>query len=131
MKKAKSLIYQLGTKCRLIRLGRLGLLVTQLIYFTLITLKVELIDLFTRSQIMFCENPCRKLETMRRKPDLSGTIALSGECLLHMQLALGLNIGYSLVEWLASLTTDQGVPGSRPGRVAVRCGLSQSYFPPA
>ena len=29
------------------------------------------------------------------------------------------------MQWLASRTTDQGVPGSRPGRVAVRCGLEQ------
>ena len=27
-------------------------------------------------------------------------------------------------------TTDQGVPGSRPGRVAVRCGLEQDTFTP-
>ena len=28
-----------------------------------------------------------------------------------------------MAQWLESPTTDQGVPGSRPGRVAVRCGL--------
>ena len=35
-----------------------------------------------------------------------------------------------LAQWLASRTTDQGVPGSRPGRVAVRCGLEQVKFTP-
>ena len=46
-----------------------------------------------------------------------------------------------MVQWLASRTTGQGVPGSRPGRVAegvpgsrpervaVRCG--KSHLPPA
>ena len=35
-----------------------------------------------------------------------------------------------LAQWLASRTTDQGVPGSRPGGVAVRCGLEQVTFIP-
>ena len=35
-----------------------------------------------------------------------------------------------LVQWLASRTTDKGVPGSRPGCVAVRCGLEQVTFTP-
>ena len=26
-------------------------------------------------------------------------------------------------QWLVSRTMDQGMPGSRPGQVAVRCGL--------
>ena len=30
-----------------------------------------------------------------------------------------------LAQWLASRTTDQGVPGSRPGRGTVSCGLEQ------
>ena len=34
------------------------------------------------------------------------------------------------MQWLASRTTDQGVPSSRPGRVAVRCGLEQVAFTP-
>ena len=35
-----------------------------------------------------------------------------------------------MAQGLASRTTDQGVPGSRPGRVAVRCGLEQVRFTP-
>ena len=35
-----------------------------------------------------------------------------------------------LAQWLASRTTDQGVPGSRPGRVAVLCCLEQVTFIP-
>ena len=35
-----------------------------------------------------------------------------------------------LAQWLASRTTDQGVPGSSPGRVAVRCDLEQVTFIP-
>ena len=35
-----------------------------------------------------------------------------------------------LAQWLALRTTDQGVPGSRPGGVAVRCGLEQVTFTP-
>ena len=38
--------------------------------------------------------------------------------------------GGGLAQWLASRTTDQGVPGSRPGRVAVRYGLEQVTFTP-
>ena len=38
--------------------------------------------------------------------------------------------GGGLAQWLASWTRDQGVPGSRPGRVAVRCGLEQVTFTP-
>ena len=33
-----------------------------------------------------------------------------------------------LAQWIASRSTDQGVPFSRPGRVAVRCGLEQVTF---
>ena len=33
-----------------------------------------------------------------------------------------------LAQWLASQTTDQGVPGSRPGRGTVCCGLEQVTF---
>ena len=33
-----------------------------------------------------------------------------------------------LAQWLASRTTDQGVPGSRPGRGTVCCGLEQVIF---
>ena len=33
-----------------------------------------------------------------------------------------------LAQWLASRTTDQGVPGSRPGRGTVCCGLKQVTF---
>ena len=33
-----------------------------------------------------------------------------------------------LAKWLASRTTDQGVPGSRPGRGTVCCGLEQVTF---
>ena len=33
--------------------------------------------------------------------------------------------GGGLAQWLASRTTDKWVPGSRSGRVAVRCGLEQ------
>ena len=39
-------------------------------------------------------------------------------------------IGGGLAQWLASQTTDQGVSGSRPGRVAIRCGLEQVTFTP-
>ena len=35
-----------------------------------------------------------------------------------------------LAQWLASQTTDQGVHGLRPGRVAVRCGHEQVTFTP-
>ena len=35
-----------------------------------------------------------------------------------------------LAQWLASRTTYQGVPGSRPGRVVVSCGLEQVTFTP-
>ena len=35
-----------------------------------------------------------------------------------------------LAQWLASQTTDQGVPGSRPGRIVVRCGCEQVTFTP-
>ena len=35
-----------------------------------------------------------------------------------------------LAHWLASWTTDKGVPGSRPGWVAVCCGLVQVTFTP-
>ena len=33
-----------------------------------------------------------------------------------------------LAQWLASRTMDQGVPGSRPGRGTVCCGLEQVTF---
>ena len=33
------------------------------------------------------------------------------------------------MQWLASGTADQGVPGSRPGRGPVRCGLELDTFP--
>ena len=33
-----------------------------------------------------------------------------------------------LAHWLASRTTDKGVPGSRPGRGTVCCGLEQVTF---
>ena len=35
-----------------------------------------------------------------------------------------------LAQWLVLRTTDQGVPGSRPGRVPGRCGLEQVIFTP-
>ena len=35
-----------------------------------------------------------------------------------------------LAQWLASQSTAQGVPGSRPGRVAVHCCLEQVTFTP-
>ena len=38
--------------------------------------------------------------------------------------------GGRLAQWLASRITDQGVPGSRPGRVAIRCDLEQVTFTP-
>ena len=38
--------------------------------------------------------------------------------------------GGGLAQWLASRTTDHGVPGSRPCRVAVRCDLEQVTFTP-
>ena len=38
--------------------------------------------------------------------------------------------GDGLAQWLASWTTDQGVPGSGPGRVVVRCGLEQVTYTP-
>ena len=34
-----------------------------------------------------------------------------------------------LAQWLALRTTNQGVPGLRPGRDAVRCGLEQVSYP--
>ena len=40
-------------------------------------------------------------------------------------------LGGGLAQWLGSQTTDQGVPGSRPGWVAVCCGLGQVTLPPA
>ena len=39
-------------------------------------------------------------------------------------------LGDGLAQWLASCTSDHGVPGSRPGRVVVRCGLVQVTFTP-
>ena len=33
-----------------------------------------------------------------------------------------------LAQWLASQTTDQGVPGSSTGRCAVRCGLEKVTY---
>ena len=39
-------------------------------------------------------------------------------------------LGGGLAQWLASRNMDQGVPGSRPGRVAVCCGLEQVTFTP-
>ena len=38
--------------------------------------------------------------------------------------------GGGLAQWLASQTTDQWVPGSRTGRVAICCGLEQVTFTP-
>ena len=38
--------------------------------------------------------------------------------------------GRRLAQCSASQTTDQGVPGLRPGRVAVHCGLEQITFTP-
>ena len=37
-------------------------------------------------------------------------------------------MGGGLAQWLASWTTDQGVPGSRPGRNTVCYGLEQVTF---
>ena len=34
-----------------------------------------------------------------------------------------------LAQWLGPRTKGGGVPGSRPGRVVVRCGLEQVTFP--
>ena len=39
-------------------------------------------------------------------------------------------LGGGLAQWLASRTMDQGVPGSRPGRVAVQCGIEKVAFNP-
>ena len=36
--------------------------------------------------------------------------------------------GGGLAQWLVSRTTDQGVPGSRPGLVPLRFGLEQVTF---
>ena len=36
-----------------------------------------------------------------------------------------------LAQWLASRTTDQGVPGSRPGRAQFVVALSKSHLPTA
>ena len=36
--------------------------------------------------------------------------------------------GGGLAQWSASQITDQGVPGLRPGRVAIRCGLEKVIF---
>ena len=38
------------------------------------------------------------------------------------------NLWGGLSQWLASRTMDQGVPGSRPGRGTVCCGLWQVTF---
>ena len=38
--------------------------------------------------------------------------------------------GGGRAQWLASRTTDQVVPGSNPGLVAVRCGIEQVTFTP-
>ena len=35
-----------------------------------------------------------------------------------------------LAQWLGRRISDQGVPGSSPGRCAVRCGLEQVTFTP-
>ena len=37
-------------------------------------------------------------------------------------------LGGGLAQWSASQTTDHGVRGSRPGRVADRCGLEKVTF---
>ena len=38
--------------------------------------------------------------------------------------------GGGQAQWLATRTTDQGVPGSRPSRVTVRFGIEQVTFTP-
>ena len=45
--------------------------------------------------------------------------------LLSHRISKRLEIRGRLARWLASLTTDQGVPGSRPGRGTICCGLEQ------
>ena len=47
---------------------------------------------------------------------------------LHRQLYIPQFKRGGLAQWLASRTTDQAVPGSRPGRGTVCCGLEQVTF---
>ena len=48
-------------------------------------------------------------------------------CLDRDRASSGLHVRV-LAQWLASRTTDQGVPGSRPDRGTVCCGLEQVTF---
>ena len=55
------------------------------------------------------------------------------QSVLHINVDPGLTLTFlahlsGLVQWLVSRTTDQGVPGSRPGRGTVYCGLEQVTF---
>ena len=39
-----------------------------------------------------------------------------------------LSIGGGVAQWLGRRISDQGVPGSNPGRCTFRCGLEQVTF---
>ena len=60
----------------------------------------------------------------------SQSVLFSGCSCKNFTFIYILDEGGGLVQWLASQTMDQGVPVSRPGRVAVRCGLEQVTFTP-
>ena len=41
---------------------------------------------------------------------------------------LKIGIGGGVAQWLGRRISDQGVPGSNPGRCTFRCGLGQVTF---
>ena len=41
---------------------------------------------------------------------------------------LKIDIGGRVAQWLGRRISDQGVPGSNPGRCTFRCGLEQVTF---
>ena len=55
------------------------------------------------------------------------TLVLATECLGRCIKPIN---GGGLAHWLALQNMDHWVPGSRPGRVAVCCGLEQVTFTP-
>ena len=61
---------------------------------------------------------------------VSGSIGKKLICLRGLGQLKEYNTGGGLAHWLASRTTDQGVPRSRPCRVSACCGLEQATFTP-
>ena len=47
----------------------------------------------------------------------------------YFEINFRIQCGGGLGQWLAPRSTGRGVPGSRPSRVVVRCGLEQVTFP--